>query len=184
MVLRLWFLLNRMVWLAFPFPEILGELSFQDVLQGKVGASTGALAWVTEAWPEGGSVQLSCSCLNLCNCTDCSTPGFPVHHQLLELAQTHVHRVSDALQRSHPLSSPSPPFNLSQHQGLFQWVSSSHQVAKVLAFQLYQQSFQWILGLISFRMDWLDLLAVQRTLKVFSNTAIQKHQLFDAQLSL
>ena len=76
---------------------------------------------------------------------DCSTPGFPVHHQLLELTQTHVHRVSDTIQQSHSLSSPSPPtFNLSQHQGLFQWVSSSHQVAKVLEFQLQHQSFQWI----------------------------------------
>ena len=74
---------------------------------------------------------------------DCITPGFPVHHQLLELAQTHVHRVSDAIQPSHPLSSPSPlTFNLSQHQGLFQQVSSSHQVAKVLEFQLQHQSFQ------------------------------------------
>ena len=64
---------------------------------------------------------------------DCSTPGFPVHHQLQELAQTHVHRVSDAIQLSHPLLSPSPPaFYLFQHQGLFQCVSSSHQVAKVL----------------------------------------------------
>ena len=78
----------------------------------------------------------------LCNPMDCSTPGFPVHHQLLELA--HVHRVSDAIQSSHPLSSPSPPtFNLSQHQGFFQWVNSSHQVAKVLEFQLQHQSFQW-----------------------------------------
>ena len=76
---------------------------------------------------------------------DCSTPGFPVHHQLPELAQTRVHRVSDAIQPSHPLSSPSPVFNLSQHQGLFQWVSSFHQVAKVLEFQLQHQSFQWIL---------------------------------------
>ena len=76
---------------------------------------------------------------------DCSTPGFPVHHQLPELTQTHVHRVGDAIQPSHPLSAPSPPtFNLSQHQGLFQWVSSSHQVAKVLEFQLQHQSFQWI----------------------------------------
>ena len=61
------------------------------------------------------------SCLTLCNYMDCGTPGFPVHHQLLELAQTHVHQVSDAIQPSHPLSSPSPPaFNISQHQGLFQ----------------------------------------------------------------
>ena len=76
---------------------------------------------------------------------DCRMPGFPVHHQLLELAQTPVHRVGDAIQQSHPLSSPSPPaFNLSQHQGLSQWVSSSHQLAKVLEFQLRHQSFQWI----------------------------------------
>ena len=81
--------------------------------------------------------------LTICDPMDCSTPGFTVHHQFPELAQTHVHRVGDAIQPSHPLSSPSPPaFNLSQHQGLFQWVSSSHQVAKVL--ELQHQSFQWI----------------------------------------
>ena len=81
-----------------------------------------------------------------------STPGLPVHHQLPEFIQTHVHRVSDAIQPSHPLSSPSPPaFNLSQHQGLFQWVNSSHEVAKVLEFQLQHQSFQWI-----FRTDLLQ----------------------------
>ena len=74
---------------------------------------------------------------------DRSTPGLPIHHQLPELAQTHVHRVGDAIQPSHPLSSPSPPaFNLSQHQGLFQGVSSSQQVAKVLESQLQHQSFQ------------------------------------------
>ena len=83
------------------------------------------------------------SCPTLCNPMDCSTPGFPVHHQLPELAQTHVHRISDAIQPSHPLSFPSPSaFNLSQHQDLFQEVSSSHQVAKVLKFQLQHQSFQ------------------------------------------
>ena len=77
------------------------------------------------------------SCLTLCNPMDCSIPGFPVHHQLLEPIQTHAHWVGDAIQPSHPLSSPSSPaFNLSQHQGLFQWVSSSHQVAKVLQFRL------------------------------------------------
>ena len=97
---------------------------------------------------------------------DCSTPGLPVHHQLPEFPQTHVHWVSDAIQPPHPLSSLSPPtFNLSQHQALFKRVSSSHQVAKVLEFQLQHQFFQWISGLISFRMDWLDLLAVQGTLK-------------------
>ena len=86
------------------------------------------------------------SCLILCYLMDCSTPGLPVHHQLLEFTQTHVHWVGDAIQPSHPLLSPSPPaFNLSQHQGLFKWVSSSHQVAKVLEFQLQHQSFQWTL---------------------------------------
>ena len=77
------------------------------------------------------------SCLTLCDSMDCSTPGFPVHHQLLKFTQIHVRWVGDAIQPSHPLSSPSPPaFSLSQHQGLFKWVSSSHQVAKVLEFQL------------------------------------------------
>ena len=76
---------------------------------------------------------------------NCSTPGLPVHHHLPEFTQTHVHWVGDAIQPSHPLLSPSPPaFNLSQHQGLFKWVSSSSQVAKVLEFQLQHQSFQWI----------------------------------------
>ena len=100
--------------------------------------------------------------LCLCDPVSCSTPGLPVHHWFLELAQTHVHRVGDAIQPSHPLPSPSPPaLSLSQHPDLFQWVSSSHLVAKVLEFQLQHQSFQWI----SFRMDWLDLPAVQGTLK-------------------
>ena len=116
------------------------------------------------------SVQFSSvaqSCPTLCDPMDCSTPGLPVHHQLQEFTQTHVHWVGDAIQLSHPLSSPSPPtFNLSQHQGVFQWVSSSHQVAKVLEFQLQHQSFlNEQSGLISFRMDWLDHLAVQGTLK-------------------
>ena len=84
------------------------------------------------------------SCPTLCDPMDCRTPGFPVLQHLLELAQTHVHWVSDAIQPSHLLSSPSPlAFNLSQHQGLFQCVSSSHQVAKVLELQLQHQSFQW-----------------------------------------
>ena len=86
------------------------------------------------------SVQFSSvtqSCPTLCDPMNCSTPGLPVHHQLLEFTQTHVHRVSDAIQLSHPLLSPSPSApNPSQHQGLFQWVNSSHEVAKVLEFQL------------------------------------------------
>ena len=78
----------------------------------------------------------------LCDPMNCSTPGFPVHHQLPELAQNHVHLVGYAMQPSHPLSSPSPPFNLSQHQGLFQWICSSHQVARVLELQLQHQTVQ------------------------------------------
>ena len=96
---------------------------------------------------------------------DCSMLGLPVYHQLLEFSQTHVHWVSDDIQPSHLLSSPSA-FNLSQHQGLFKWVSSSHQVAKVLELQRFSISPpNEYSGLISFRIDWFDLLAVQRTLK-------------------
>ena len=88
---------------------------------------------------------LSQLCLILCNPMNCSTPGFPVLHSLLEFAQTDVHWISDAIQSSHPLLPPSPlALNLSQHQGLFQWVSSSHQVAEVLELQLQHQSFQWL----------------------------------------
>ena len=111
------------------------------------------------------SVQFSSvaqSCPTLWDPMNCTIPGLPVHHQLPEFTQTPVHWVGDAIQPSHPLSSPSPPApNPSQHQGLFQWVNSLHDVAKVLEFQPQHQSFQWT----PIRMDWLDLLAVQGTLK-------------------
>ena len=95
------------------------------------------------------------SCLTLCHRMDFSTPGIAVHHQLLEPAQTHVHQVGDAIQSSHPMLSPYPPaFGLSQHQGLFKWVSSSHQVAKVLELQLQHQSFQWTVR-VDLLYDWL-----------------------------
>ena len=119
------------------------------------------------------------SCLTLCDFMDCSMPGLPAHHQLPELAQTHVHRVGDAIQPSHPLLSPSPPaLNLSQIQGLFKWVSSSHQVAKVLEFQLQDPFFQQI-----FRIESFDLLAVQGTLKSLlqhhnSKASILRHSTF------
>ena len=111
--------------------------------------------------------------------TDCSTPSLPVHHQPPELGQTPVHWVSDEIWPFHSLSSPSPPaFNLFQRQGLFQWVRSLHQVAKVLEFQLTISLSSEYSGSISFRMDWLDLS------RVFSNTTVQKHQFFGAQLPL
>ena len=97
---------------------------------------------------------------------DYSMPGLPVHHQLLEFTQTHVHRVSDAIQPSHPVTSPSPPaFNVSQRQHLFQSVSSSHRWPKYWSFSLSISPSNEYSGLISFRMDWFDLLAVQGTLK-------------------
>ena len=97
------------------------------------------------------------SCPTFCDPADCSMPGLLVHHQLPEIAQTHVHRVSDAIQPSHPLSSPSlPAFNPSKHQGLFWWVSSLHQVVKELELQLQHQSFCWILR-IDFLYGWLVL---------------------------
>ena len=117
-------------------------------------------SWLDSLGKSSYEVQFSSvaqSCLTLCSPIDCSTPSFAVHHQLPELAQTPVinsyQRVGEAIQPSHPLLSPSPPaFNLSQHQGLFQRVSSSHQVTRVLEFQLQHQSFQWI-----FRTDFLGL---------------------------
>jgi len=121
-----------------------------------------------------------------CDPINCSTPGLPVHYLLPEFTQTHVHRFSDAIQPSHPLASPSPPApNPSQHQSLFQWVNSSHEVE----FQLQHHSFQEHPGLISFRMDWLDLLAVQGTpkslLQHHSSKAsiLQRSAFFTVQLS-
>ena len=116
------------------------------------------------------SVQFSSvaqSCPTLCDPMNCSTPGLPVHHQLPEFTQTHVHQVGDAIQPSHPLSSPSPPApNPSQHQGLFHWVSSSHhRWPKYWNFTISISPSNEHPGLISFRMYWLDLLAFQGTLK-------------------
>ena len=134
------------------------------------------------------SVQLSSVsqlCLTLCDAMDGSMPGFPVHHQIPELIQIHVHQVGDVIQSSHPLSSPSPlAFNLSQHQGLFKWVSSSHHVAKVLEFQLQHQSFQWTSRTVSFRINQLDLLAVQGTPKSLLQHDSSKASILSAQLSL
>ena len=121
-------------------------------------------------------------CLTLCNSMDCSTLGLPVHYQLPEITQTHVHRVCDAIQLSHPLSSPYA-FNLSQRRGLFQWVSSLHQVAKVLSFTFSISPSNEYSELISFRIDWFDLLAVQGMLKSLlyhhsSKASILQHSAF------
>ena len=119
-----------------------------------------------------GSVAQSCP--TLCDPMDCSMPGLPGHHQLLELPQTHVRWASDAIQPSHPLPSPSPAFTLSQHQSLFKWVNSFQQVAKYWSFSFGISPSNKYSGLISFRMDWLDLLAVQGTSKSLLNTTLQK----------
>ena len=112
------------------------------------------------------SISSDAQSWSLCNIMGCRTPGLPVHHWLPEFTQTYVHQVGDAIQPPHPLSSPSPPaFDVSQNQCLFQWFSSSHQVAKVLEFQLHISPSNEYSRLISFRIDWQDLLAVQGTLK-------------------
>ena len=117
-----------------------GPLSYNSFVAGK-GTSSRAQEWALVC------CSVAQSGLTLWDSMDCSTPGFPVLHHLLELAQTHVHWVRDTIQPSHPLASPSPPaFNLSQYHGVFQWEGSSHQVAKVLELQLHYQSFQWILS--------------------------------------
>ena len=110
------------------------------------------LCQLTIVLPMGRMLKCCCCCSIIMSCpTLCDPMDFPILHYLLEFAQTHVHWVDDAIQSSHHLSPPSPPaFSLSQHQGLFQWIGSSHQVAKVLELQLQHQSFQWI-----FRVDFL-----------------------------
>ena len=132
---RWWWKINRKqinllecykIWTLF-----LRGKKLKDLIRQLIGISSVQFSSVTQ------------SCPTLCNPVNCST-GLPVHHKLLEFAQTHAHWVDDAIQPSHPLSSPSPPApNPPQHQGLFQWVNSSHEVAKVLEFQLQHQSFQW-----------------------------------------
>ena len=129
------------------------------------------------------SVQ-SLSRVRLCNPMNCSTPGLPVHHQLLQFTQTHVHRVGDAIQPSHPLSSPSPAPSPSQRQCLFKWISSSHEVIKVLgvsasATVLPMNTQDWSpLG----GTGWISLQSKGLS-RVFSNNTVQKHQFFGAQLS-
>ena len=122
------------------------EKSFRNEMgQEKHPSRLGVRFTLPNSWDiERALSSVAQSCLTLCNPMNCSTLGFPVHHQLPEFTQTYFHWVGDAIQPSHPQLAPSPPApNLSQHQGLLKWVSSSHQVAKVLEFQLQHQSFQW-----------------------------------------
>ena len=139
-----WF--HQIHFCLFLSPLLLGPLKFEfyyawcylqfSSVQSLSRVQLFATPWIAALQASLSSVQ-SLSCVRLCDPVDCNTPSFPVHHQLLEFTQTHVHRVGDAIQPSHPLSSPSPPApNPSQHQSLFQWVSSSPEVAKVLEFQL------------------------------------------------
>ena len=131
---------------------------------------------------------LSCSvaklCPTLCNLMNYSAPGFAVLHYLPESGQTHVHWVDDAMQPSHLLSSPSPAFSLSQHQGLFQWVSLYCHVAKVLELQLQQQSFQWIKDWFPLGLTGLISLLSRGLSRVFSSTTVPKHEFLSADPSL
>ena len=125
------------------------------------------------------------SCPTLCNPMDCSMPGLPVHHQLLEFTQIHLHWVSDAIQPSHPLSSPSSALNLSQHQGFFQWISSftsgGQSIGVSASTSVLSTNIQgWFPG----GLTGLISLLFNRLSRVFSNTTVQKHQFFSAQLSL
>ena len=129
------------------------------------------------------------SCLTLCDPMDCSTPGLSVHHQLLEFTQTHVHWVSDAIQTSHSLSSPSPPaFNLSQHQGLFKWAVLHIRWPKYWSFSFSISPSNEYSGMISFKIDWLNILAVQGTKSLHQQhiskaSILQRSAFFIVQLS-
>ena len=142
-----WVLFSYFIFLPFSRMEI--NPMPVPIMGGSFKKSIPSLAYTQHKWIFwSSSVQFSSvtqSWSNLCDPMNRSMPGIPAHHQLPESTQTHVHQVSDAIQPSHPLSSPAPPaLSLSQHQGLFQWISSSQHVAKVLKLQLQHQSLQWI----------------------------------------
>ena len=133
--------------------------------------------------PSDQSRSVTHSCLTIYDLMDCSMPGFSVHHKLLELAQTHVNQAGDAIQPPHPLLSLLLLPSLFPWIRVFQWVSLLHQVAKVMEFQLQHQSFKWIYR-TDFIYDWLTWSPWNlRDYRVFSNTIVQKHQFFGAQLS-
>ena len=156
----------------------------QRKIQHRTGAKVGWVQTSVDWIEERQFSSVAQSCPTLCDPTDWSMPGFTVHHQLLELTQTHVHWVGDPIQPSHPLSSPSPSaFDLSQHQGLFQWVSSLHQVAKVLGASASVLSMN-IQDRFPLRLTDLMSLQAKGLWRVFSNTTVQKHRFFGAQISL
>ena len=133
----------------------------------------------------GFKVLFSHQVMTFCDPMDCSTPGFSVPHHLLEFAQIHVLWIRDAIQPSHPVSPSFPSaFNLSQHQGLFQWVSLPIRWPKYWSFSFNISPSNEYSGLISFRMTGLISLQSKGFLRVFSNTAVQKHQFFGTQLPL
>ena len=149
----------------------------------KIPFHCGQVNFILRLYPQFSSVAQSCP--TLCDPMNRSTPGLPVHHQLLGFTQTHVHWVSDAIQPSLPLSSPFPPaLNISQHQGLFKWVSSSHQWPKYWSFSFNISSSvntqDW------FPLGWTGWISLQSKglSRVFSNTTVQKDQFFGAQFSL
>ena len=174
--------------LKFTMPSIVEKVKQLQLAVAKPGTTTLALPTklnltVILSW-----IQFSCSVVSdSLRPMDWSRPDFfPVHHQIPEFIQTHVHWVGDAIQPSHPLSSLSPPaFSLSQHQSLFKWISYSHQVAQVLEFQLQHQSLPMTTQDWS-PLGWTGWISLQSKglSGVFSNTTVQKHQFFGAQLSL
>ena len=164
--------------------QILYHLSHRELLLYK---SDNVILWLKElmALLSDQFSSITQSCPTLCDPMSCSTPGLPVHHQLQKFTQTHVHWVGDAIQPSHPLSSPSPPaLNLSQHQGLSNESALCIRWPKYWSFSFNISPSNEYSGLISFRMDWLISLQFKGLSRVFSNTTVQKHQFFYAQLSL
>ena len=139
-----WTVTDRLLW-PCDFTGKNTGMGCHFLLQG-IFPIQGSNMWLTQSILslQFSSAQFSHSVVSICDSMNCSMPGLPVHQQLPEFTKTHVPWISDIIRRSHSLSLPSlPAFNLSQHQGLFKWDSSSHQVAKVLEFQLQHQSFQW-----------------------------------------
>ena len=177
--------------LCDPMGYSLPGSSVHGILQTRMLEWVAMLSSRGSSWPMSSAApalfsSVAQSCLTLCDPMNCSMPGLPVHHQLPESTQTHVHRVSDAIQPSHPLSSPSSPaLNLSHHQGLFQWVSSSHQGGQSIGVSAStsvpaMNTQDWS------PLGWTGWISLQSKglSRVFSNTTVQKHQFFSAQLSL